>query len=66
MTQSVKQAAETATTLVRETLPKRLPTIFGAPAPKRRASRATKVVKARAATAKKRAKRVARRATRRG
>jgi hypothetical protein len=66
MAHSVKQAAETATTLVRETLPKRLPAIFRASAPKGRAARATKVVKARAATAKKRAKRVARRATRRG
>jgi len=70
MAQSVKQAAETATTLVRETLPKRLPgitlpVIFRAPAPKRRATRKAKAVKARPSTAKKRTKRVAKRATRR-
>jgi hypothetical protein len=67
VTQSVKQAADTATTLVRETLPARLPkvaipAIFRAPAPKR-AVRATRKSKAkpRATTARKRAKRATKR-----
>jgi len=70
MSQSVKQAAETATTLVRETLPKalpgvKLPVIFRAPAAKRRATRATKAGKTRTAKATKRVRRVAKRTTRR-
>ena len=65
LTQSVKQAAETATTLVRETLPARLPkvklaSIFRAPA-KKRVVRATRKAKPRAATARKRAKRTTKR-----
>ena len=65
LTQSVKQAAETATTLVRETLPARLPgiaiaSIFRKPAPKR-AARGTRKVKPRATTARKRAKRSSKR-----
>ena len=64
VTQSVKQAADTATTLVRETLPARLPkvaipAIFRAPAPKRTV-RTTRKAKPRA-TARKRAKRATRR-----
>ena len=64
LTQSVKQAAETATTLVRETLPARLPkvaipAIFRAPAPKRTV-RTTRKAKPRA-TARKRAKRATKR-----
>jgi hypothetical protein len=65
LTQSVRQAAETATTLVRETLPARLPkvaiaSIFRKPAPKR-AARGTRKVKPRATTARKRAKRTSKR-----
>ena len=65
VTQSVKQAADTATTLVRETLPARLPkvaipAIFRAPAPKR-AARGTRKVKPRATAARKRAKRSSKR-----
>jgi len=65
LTQSVKQAAETATTLVRETLPARLPGIaiakmFRKPAPKR-AARGTRKVKPRATAARKRAKRSSKR-----
>lgn len=65
VTQTVKQAAESATTLVRETLPARLPkvaipAIFRAPAQKR-AKPATRKAKPRT-TARKRA----RRATKRG
>ena len=64
VTQSVKQAADTATTLVRETLPARLPkvaipAIFRAPAPKRTV-RTTRKAKPRA-TARKRAKRATKR-----
>jgi hypothetical protein len=68
VTQSVKQAADTATTLVRETLPARLPkvalpAIFRASAPKRavRAARKTAKAKPRATTARKRAKRATKR-----
>ena len=65
VTQSVKSAAETATTLVRETLPARLPkvaipAIFRAPAQKR-VVRATRKAKPRATTARKRAKRTSKR-----
>jgi hypothetical protein len=68
VTTTVKQAADTATTLVRETLPKRLPKValpamFTAPA-KRRPVRATRTVKSRTA-AKKAVKRGAKRATKR-
>lgn len=75
VTSTVKQAADSATTLVRETLPARLPKIpmpamFRAPAPgKRRAVRAKRAVKAgtrRTATASKKAvKRGAKRTTKR-
>ncbi|HEY8245219.1 MAG: phasin family protein [Vicinamibacteria bacterium] len=66
LTQSVKQAAETATTLVRETLPARLPkvaipSIFRAPAKKKRVVRSTRKAKTRATTARKRAKRTTKR-----
>jgi hypothetical protein len=67
VTTSVKQAADTATTLVRETLPARLPKValpamFRAPkAAKRRTVKARAVRKA--ATAKKGSKRGAKRAT---
>jgi hypothetical protein len=67
VTQSVKQAAEGATTLVRETLPARLPKVaipamFRAPAPKR-AKPAARKAKPRTAARKvvKRAKRATRR-----
>jgi hypothetical protein len=65
LTQSVKQAALTATTLVRETLPARLPkvaiaSIFRKPAPKR-AARGARKVKPRATTARKGAKRTSKR-----
>ena len=72
VTHSVKQAAETATTFVRDTLPKRLPKValpaaFRAPAGKARASRSAKARVARsAATARKSARRGAKRATKRG
>lgn len=64
VTQSVKQAAENATSLVRETLPARLPKVaipamFRAPAPKR-AKPAARKAKPRT-TARKRAKRATKR-----
>ena len=72
VTSTVKQAADSATTLVRETLPARLPKIpmpamFRAPAAaKRRATRGAKAGTRRTATtAKKAVKRGAKRATRR-
>ena len=71
MTSTVKQAAETATMLVRETLPTRLPKIalpamFRAPKQaKRRAIRATRTVKARTARTTAKARKTAKRATKR-
>ncbi|MEO8486796.1 MAG: phasin family protein [Betaproteobacteria bacterium] len=76
MAHTVKQAADTATTLVRDKLPKRLPKValpaaFRAPATGKRRSGRTAKVAARgtartANAAKKTVKRVAKRATRRG
>ena len=71
MTSTVKQAADTATTLVRETLPARLPKIAlpamfrGAKPAKRRAVRATRTVKARTARTTAKARKTAKRATKR-
>ena len=71
MTSTVKQAADTATTLVRETLPARLPKIAlpamfrGAKPAKRRAVRATRTVKARTARTTTKARKTAKRATKR-
>lgn len=67
VTHTVKQAADTATTFVRETLPTRLPKVelpaaFRAKATK---ARATKAVRTRAKRAAKTVKRTAKRATKR-
>jgi len=68
MTSTVKQAADTATTLVRETLPARLPKIalpamFRGAKPAKR--RATRTVKARTARTTAKARKTAKRATKR-
>jgi nucleoid-associated protein YgaU len=71
VTHTVKQAAETATTLVRSTLPAHLPKVtlpaaFRTPAAsKTRKTRATKSVKARAKRTVRTVKRTAKRATKR-
>ena len=71
VTGTVKQSAETATTLVRETLPRNLPKVelpgaFQKPArAKRRAVRSTKAVKASATRTVKATKRGVKRATKR-
>jgi Poly(hydroxyalcanoate) granule associated protein (phasin) len=69
VTHTVKQAAETATTLVRDTLPRRLPKVAlpAAFRPKATAkTRAAKAVKARAKRTAKGVKRSTKRATKRG